>query len=154
MVWLFDNILIFFLSFGFKYLATYTCNCPSITTFKKDIDPNNNSSLQRFSHLEIPTKYQYMICIIISVLMGRFLYTIIDVDDWYTCIPMYPNPTLIQTEYGRPWKGWLNTWCSIIALQSIFKALYVVRDTTNIMLYYANMIVSIEIHLLWLVQLF
>ena len=35
-------------------------NFLSIKVIGNDIDPNNNLVVQRFSHLEIPTKYQYM----------------------------------------------------------------------------------------------
>jgi hypothetical protein len=43
------------------------------------IDPNY-LGLQRFSHLDIPTKYQYRSGITILIPLGRFFDTIIDVD--------------------------------------------------------------------------
>ena len=55
-------------------------NRPSINMVKNGIDPNNTSSKQRFSHLDIPTKYQYLIGITTWILMGGFFDTIIDVD--------------------------------------------------------------------------
>jgi hypothetical protein len=51
-------------------------NCPSINN---GIDPNY-LGLQRFSHLDIPTKYQYRSGITILIPLGRFFDTIIHVD--------------------------------------------------------------------------
>ena len=36
--------------------------------------------IQRFSHLDIPTKYQYLTGVTILIPTGRFFDTIIDVD--------------------------------------------------------------------------
>ena len=47
--------------------------------FRVVIDSNNNSIVQRYSHLEIPTKYQHLSGITILVSMSRFFDTIIDV---------------------------------------------------------------------------
>ena len=44
------------------------------------IDPNNNYVKQRFSHLDIPTKYQYLTSIIVLILMGGLFDTLIDDD--------------------------------------------------------------------------
>ena len=44
------------------------------------IDINDHSGIHRFSHLDIPSKHQYFISIIILMSMGRFFDTIIDVD--------------------------------------------------------------------------
>ena len=41
---------------------------------------NNNSSIQRFSHLDIPTRYQYLTSVTILIPMDRFSDTIIDAD--------------------------------------------------------------------------
>ena len=42
--------------------------------------PNNQSGVQNFSHLEVPTKYQCWIGITILIPMGMFFNTIVDVD--------------------------------------------------------------------------
>ena len=56
-------------------------NHPRINMVYNGIDSNNNFSIQRFSHLDIPTKYQYLIDIAILIPTGtRFFETIIDVD--------------------------------------------------------------------------
>ena len=47
---------------------------------KNGIDPNNDSGIQRCSHFDTPTKYQYLTGITILIPMGRFFHTIIDVD--------------------------------------------------------------------------
>jgi hypothetical protein len=44
------------------------------------IDPTNNSDIQRYCHLDIPTEYQYLTRVTVLILVGRFLNTIIDVD--------------------------------------------------------------------------
>ena len=41
---------------------------------------HNYSGIQKISHFDIPTKYQYLIGITILVPTGRFFNTIIDVD--------------------------------------------------------------------------
>ena len=48
--------------------------------FKNGIGPNNNSGIQRFSHLDIPANYQIFTGIIILIPMGRFFDTIIEFD--------------------------------------------------------------------------
>jgi hypothetical protein len=48
--------------------------------FRNGIDPNNNSGIQGFPHLDIPTKYQYLTSITTLIPTGRFFDTIIDVD--------------------------------------------------------------------------
>ena len=45
-----------------------------------DIESNNNLGIQRFSHFDIPSKYQYLTGITIGIPVGRFFDTIIDVD--------------------------------------------------------------------------
>ena len=67
------GILPFFIPLGYGYLKALfiyfdtihvyiPCipknNHPSINMVLNDTNPENNSSLQRFSHLDIPTKYQ------------------------------------------------------------------------------------------------
>ena len=42
--------------------------------------PNNNLGIQRFSHLDIPTKYQYLTGITILIPTDGFFDTIIDYD--------------------------------------------------------------------------
>ena len=46
-----------------------------------DIDSENNLGVERFSPLDIPTKYQYLIGITILIPMARFFDTITDIDD-------------------------------------------------------------------------
>ena len=50
--------------------------------------PNNNSRIQRFSQLDIPTIYSYLTCMTILIPIGRFFETIVDVDQWY-CASTY-----------------------------------------------------------------
>ena len=57
-------------------------NCSSINMVKNGIDPNNNPGMQRFSDLDIPTKYQNLIGVIILIPMDRFFDTIIDHVDY------------------------------------------------------------------------
>ena len=47
------------------------------------VDPNNNSDIQRFSHLDISIKYQYLTSIIILIPTSRCFDTI--VDGGYQC---------------------------------------------------------------------
>jgi hypothetical protein len=58
----------------------YKKNCPNINTARNGIDPNNNLDIQRFFHLDIPTKYQYLTGISIMIPKGRIFDTIIGVD--------------------------------------------------------------------------
>ena len=44
------------------------------------VDPSANSGVQRFFHLDIPTKYQYLCGIIVLIPMGRFFDIITDFD--------------------------------------------------------------------------
>ena len=70
------------ISFGSIYHAKSSYldkNCPSISMFCNGIDPNTNSGIQRFLHLQIPTKYQYLSGITIFIPMVRLFDTIIDV---------------------------------------------------------------------------
>ena len=46
-----------------------------VLTWFKRIDLNNKSGTQRFSHLKIPTKYQYLTSIGILMLANRFFDT-------------------------------------------------------------------------------
>ena len=55
---------------------------------RNGLDPNSNSGIPRFSHIDIPTTYQYLIGITILIPTGRFLDTIIGGDHWshaFTC---------------------------------------------------------------------
>jgi len=65
--------------------------------FENGIDPKNSSCVWRFLHLDIPTKYEYLIDIICLRPMGRFIVTIIDVDYSYPCIHLHASPTLVCT---------------------------------------------------------
>jgi hypothetical protein len=60
-----------------SYLGTIA---PDIEMVLSGIDPNTNSGTQRFSHLDIPTKYQYLTAITISIPKGRFIDSIVDVN--------------------------------------------------------------------------
>jgi hypothetical protein len=55
-------------------------NQPSINMVQNSVDPNNNSGIQRLSHLDIPTKYQFLSGITNLTPMGRFFDTTIHVD--------------------------------------------------------------------------
>ena len=61
-----------------------------------DINPNNNFGTQRFPLLDIPTKYQYLTCIIMLIPMGKFFGSIIDIEYWLmiSYIHLYTIPTL------------------------------------------------------------
>ena len=61
-VWLYGSSLPS-VSFKFIYHArTFTPrkNCPSIDMAMNGIDPNNNSGIQRFFHLDMATQCQYL----------------------------------------------------------------------------------------------
>ena len=49
------------------------------------------SGIQRFSDLEIYTKYEYLTVITILTPMGRFFDTMIDVDFWYHAFTYIPD---------------------------------------------------------------
>ena len=51
-----------------------------VSIWFRRIGPNNKSSKQRFSHLEIHTKYQYLIDMMNLMLMDKFFDTHIDLD--------------------------------------------------------------------------
>ena len=56
---------------------------PSINMVKNDIDPNNNSGIQRLSYLHIPNKhrcYYNMNGIAILIPMDKLIDTIINID--------------------------------------------------------------------------
>ena len=58
------------------------------------INPTNAFDIQRFSHLDVPTKYQHVSGITILIPMGRFLITIsMFIGDYqYPCIHLYTGP--------------------------------------------------------------
>lgn len=53
---------------------------PPINIVQNGIDPNNSSGIHRFSHLDVPIKYQYVSDTTILIPLGRFFDTIIDAD--------------------------------------------------------------------------
>ena len=63
---------------------------PSYLGVSNDVDPNNNLGIQRFSHLEIPTKYQYLTDFTNLVPVGRLFDSIIDVAYWYHAFTYIP----------------------------------------------------------------
>jgi hypothetical protein len=65
------------------------------TWFLNGIDSGNNSGVQRVSHLEVPTKYQYLNSITNSIPTGGFFDTIVDVDCRYHAFHLYIVPTLV-----------------------------------------------------------
>ena len=56
--------------------------------------------LQRFSHLDEATKYQYVIGIVIVMPTGKFFDTIIDVDYWYHAFSYIYTQTIL-VEYSN-----------------------------------------------------
>jgi hypothetical protein len=82
-LWVFDNIFVsetiwvYITSKNFhaqSKIALVSIWFRMVSTQNKDLD------IQRFSDLEIPTKYQYLTGITILIPMSRFFDTIIDVD--------------------------------------------------------------------------
>ena len=77
-------VFVFFL----YHLGLYTMQEPSylgkiapdIKMVLNGIDPNTNSGTQRFSHLDIPTKYQYLTGSTILIPKGTFVDSIVDVN--------------------------------------------------------------------------
>ena len=55
----------------------------SVVTHECLPSKKTNANIPRFSHLEIPSKYQYLTGIPILILMGRFYDTILDIDYSY-----------------------------------------------------------------------
>ena len=78
----------------------------SINMVQNVIDPNYNSVIQRFSPLEIPTKYQYVTGITILIYKGRVFDAIIDVYLLIPCIRLYTGPILVRTIYGCICMSW------------------------------------------------
>jgi hypothetical protein len=109
-VWMFDFSFFdwFLIPLGSKYHAEIfipRSNHPSINMVWNGINPNNNSGIQRFSHLDIPTKYQCLIGITILIPTGRFFDSIIDVHygcHAFTCI-------LVQ-HWSRAWRKEHSHW--------------------------------------------
>ena len=56
---------------------------PSFIIIKNYMNPNNKVDIQRFYHLEIPIKFSMFEWYHNLILMGRFFYTILDVDYQY-----------------------------------------------------------------------
>lgn len=52
----------------------------TIIVVQNNLDPNTKSHVQRFSHFEIPIKYQYFIDIKISIPIAKLFDINIDVD--------------------------------------------------------------------------
>jgi hypothetical protein len=65
----------------------------SIWNMENGIDPNNQSGIQRFSYLDIPTKYLYFTIITILIPTGRFF-------DTMRSPILYSRPTLVITNLG------------------------------------------------------
>ena len=59
--------------------------------FWNDIDSNKHLGIQRFSHLDICTKYQYLTGVTILIPMSRFFGTIIVVGYWYHAFTYIPD---------------------------------------------------------------
>ena len=87
------------------------------------LDPNNNSGVQKCSHLEVPTKYQCWIGITISMPTGRSFDTIVDVDAhefayipgqrWVISngkCPLGPVYTTVRKSTGHEKKGVSQLW--------------------------------------------
>ena len=73
-------------------------NHSSINMVWNGIDPNSNSGIQRISHLEAPTEYQYLTGITNLIPTGRFFDTISDVGhQFHACTDVYVRPTLVHT---------------------------------------------------------
>ena len=52
---------------------------------------------QRFTHLDIPTNYQYINGSTILILIGGFLNIILDVKLLIPCIHLYTTPTVVTS---------------------------------------------------------
>ena len=79
---------VFSIPFGPIYHArtsTARLNCPSINMLENEngFDLSNSSGIQSYSHLDIPTKYQYLTNATILIPMGKLLDTIVDIEYWY-----------------------------------------------------------------------
>ena len=61
------------------------------------IDPRKTLGMQRFSHLDIPTKDQYLTGVGILIPMGRFFDTILDAGYGYHAIHPHIGPTVVIT---------------------------------------------------------
>lgn len=54
--------------------------CLCVNMIHNGIDPNMDLGVQRFSHLEVPIKYQYLIGCTMLILTWRFFDSITSVD--------------------------------------------------------------------------
>ena len=98
------TVFLFSIPFGSRYHARTFIpryNLPSINTAESGIDPNNNSSYQRYSHLEIPTKYHNLTGITILLPTGRSFDTIIEIYYWNPRIHLCTSPTLVPSNVDR-----------------------------------------------------
>ena len=78
-------VFLFSIPFGYIYYVRTLIprqNRPSINMVHNVVDPNLciPTGIQRFSHLDLLTKYQYLTGITILIPMGRFFDTMIEVD--------------------------------------------------------------------------
>ena len=93
------------LPFGYVYYArTFTPRSirPSFNMFWNVIDQHNYLGIGRFSHLDIPIKYQNLTGITNMISIGSFFDTIIGVDYGYSCIHLHTGQTLVQSSTLPP----------------------------------------------------
>ena len=82
-------------------------NRPSITMVWNGIDPNKNSGIQRFSHLDIPIEYQNLTGMTILKPTGRFSDTNIDVDNRCHVFTYIPDQHCFQPRGHQSFPGWI-----------------------------------------------
>ena len=77
MVLLFLKIFVYI-----SHARTFVCRkkCIGFDIIQNGIDPNNNSSIERFSHLDMPIKNTYLTGITVFIPTHGFFDTIVDVD--------------------------------------------------------------------------
>ena len=109
-VCVYENILFLIPFRSIWYARTFIPRCQYGLEWYWPQYPNNNSSIQRFSDLDIPNKYQISTGITILMPTGRFFNTIIVVDYWYhpsTYIPdrhwLLPGGNVIAQRGPESW---------------------------------------------------
>ena len=93
------TVYLFSIPFGSIYHARVFIprqNHPSIYMTWNGIDPNNNSCIWRHSHVDVPTKYQYLTGVTILTSTGKLFDTIIDT------VHSYKYQTNNGVYHGRP----------------------------------------------------
>ena len=111
-LWVFDNILLFYIFCFWYHLGLYTMQEPyylrkitlaSIWLKTDRIDPINNLAIQKIlTLLRYSPNINIQQVLQIFIPMSKFFDTIINPDFWYSCIHLYTSSTLILANVVAP----------------------------------------------------